>query len=484
MAVCNELEPREVFAFFEKIAQIPRPSHHEEKISESLQRFAEERGLEHYTDEKHNVIIIKEASAGYESEPPIILQGHMDMVTEKTADCPKDMTKEGIDLYIDGDWLRARGTTLGADDGVALAYALALLDSPTLKHPRLEFICTVSEETDMSGAHTIDVSMLKGKRMLNLDSDEEGIALAGCAGGGDVDISLPVERSAAQGEHIRIVATGLTGGHSGMEIGKGRASAALLLARVLTTLQEDYAFRLVYLEGGAKYNAITREASAELVLADSVSTSAFRETVKAEEVVLRREYAATDPALTLTATIADSSREEALTEECSKKVLGLMAALPYGVQRMSADIEGLVETSVNLGITKLQADKLTLSYSVRSSVATAFQAVVDKLELVSSCFGATALVHSTYPAWEYVRESPFRDEISDIYRELFGKELSVQAVHAGLECGIFSEKIKNLDAVSMGPDMKDIHTPEERLNIPSTKRVYDFVVSIIEHKSK
>jgi hypothetical protein len=483
MAVCSELEPKEVFAFFEEIAGIPRPSHHEEKISAYLQRFAKERGLEHYTDEKHNVIIIKEASAGYENEPPIILQGHMDMVTEKTADCQKDMTKEGLDLYIDGDWLRAKGTTLGADDGIALAYALALLDSPTLKHPRLEFICTVSEETDMGGAHAVDVSMLKGNRMLNLDSDEEGIALAGCAGGGDADITLPVRRAAVRGEHIRLAATGLTGGHSGMEIGKGRASAALLLARVLTGLREDYAFRLVSLEGGAKYNAITREASAEVVLADSVSTSAFREAVKAEEAVLRREYAATDPSLSLTAAIADSEAA-ALTEESTKQVLGLMEALPYGVQRMSADIDGLVETSVNLGITKLEADKLTLSYSVRSSIATAFQAVIDKLELVSSCFGATALVHSTYPAWEYVRESAFRDEAAAIYRELFGKELSVQAIHAGLECGILSGKIKDLDAVSIGPDMKDIHTPEERLNIPSTKRVYDFVVKIIEHKSK
>lgn len=483
MAVCSELEPKEVFAFFEEIAGIPRPSHHEEKISAYLQRFAKERGLEHYTDEKHNVIIIKEASAGYENEPPIILQGHMDMVTEKTADCQKDMTKEGLDLYIDGDWLRAKGTTLGADDGIALAYALALLDSPTLKHPRIEFICTVSEETDMGGAHAVDVSMLKGNRMLNLDSDEEGIALAGCAGGGDVDLNLPVRREAFRGEHVLIEVSGLSGGHSGMEIGKGRASAALLIARVLTALRRDYSFRLVTLAGGAKYNAITREASAELVLADSVSTSAFREAVRAEETVLRNEYAGTDPSLSFTAKVVDSGAA-ALTAESTEKVLGLMEALPYGVQRMSADIEGLVETSVNLGITELSAETFTLKYSVRSSVATAFRAVVDKIEFVASCFGASSAVHSEYPAWEYVRESAFRDEAAAIYRELFGKELSVQAIHAGLECGILSGKIKNLDAVSIGPDMKDIHTPEERLNIPSTKRVYDFVVKIIEHKSK
>ena len=479
MGVLSNLEPKEVFAFFEEISQIPRPSHQEEKISKYLLHFAKERGLELYRDEKHNVIIIKEASEGYEAEPPIILQGHMDMVTEKAADCDKDMTKEGLDLYVDGDWLRAKGTTLGADDGIALAYALALLDSPTLKHPRIEFICTVSEETDMGGAHAVDVSMLRGNRMLNLDSDEEGIALAGCAGGGDVDLNLPVRREAFRGEHVLIEVSGLSGGHSGMEIGKGRASAALLIARVLTALRRDYSFRLVTLAGGAKYNAITREASAELVLADSVSTSAFREAVRAEETVLRNEYAGTDPSLSFTTKVVDSGAA-ALTAESTEKVLGLMEALPYGVQRMSADIEGLVETSVNLGITELSA----LKYSVRSSVATAFRAVVDKIEFVASCFEASSAVHSEYPAWEYVRESAFRDEAAAIYRELFGKELSVQAIHAGLECGILSGKIKNLDAVSIGPDMKDIHTPEERLNIPSTKRVYDFVVKIIEHKSK
>ena len=459
MGVLSNLEPKEVFAFFEEISQIPRPSHQEEKISKYLLHFAKERGLEHYRDEKHNVIIIKEASEGYEAEPPIILQGHMDMVTEKAADCDKDMTKEGLDLYVDGDWLRAKGTTLGADDGIALAYALALLDSPTLKHPRIEFICTVSEETDMGGAHAVDVSMLKGNRMLNLDSDEEGIALAGCAGGGDVDLNLPVRREAFRGEHVLIEVSGLSGGHS------------------------DYSFRLVTLAGGAKYNAITREASAELVLADSVSTSAFREAVRAEETVLQNEYAGTDPSLSFTTKVVDSGAA-ALTAESTEKVLGLMEALPYGVQRMSADIEGLVETSVNLGITELSAETFTLKYSVRSSVATAFRAVVDKIEFVASCFGASSAVHSEYPAWEYVRESVFRDEAAAIYRELFGKELSVQAIHAGLECGILSGKIKNLDAVSIGPDMKDIHTPEERLNIPSTKRVYDFVVKIIEHKSK
>ena len=381
MGVLSNLEPKEVFAFFEEISQIPRPSHQEEKISKYLLHFAKERGLEHYRDEKHNVIIIKEASEGYEAEPPIILQGHMDMVTEKAADCDKDMTKEGLDLYVDGDWLRAKGTTLGADDGIALAYALALLDSPTLKHPRIEFICTVSEETDMGGAHAVDVSMLKGNRMLNLDSDEEGIALAGCAGGGDVDLNLPVRREAFRGEHVLIEVSGLSGGHSGMEIGKGRASAALLIARVLTALRRDYSFRLVTLAGGAKYNAITREASAELVLADSVSTGAFREAVRAEETVLRNEYAGTDPSLSFTTKVVDSGAA-ALTAESTEKVLGLMEALPYGVQRMSADIEGLVETSVNLGITELSAETFTLKYSVRSSVATAFRAVVDKIELL------------------------------------------------------------------------------------------------------
>ena len=475
----EELEPKKVMEYFKQLCAIPHGSGNVQAVSDFLKKFAQDRNLEVIQDESLNIIIKKAASAGYEGKEPIILQGHMDMVAVAEDGSGIDMKTHPLDLRMDGDWLYADKTSLGGDDGIAVAMCMALLDDDSLAHPPLEVVLTTEEETNMGGASRIDLSSLEGKRLLNLDSEEEGILLCGCAGGGTYYAALPYQTGEVEGISYKLEICGLTGGHSGMEIGKGRASAALLLARVLTGLREDYAFRLVSLEGGAKYNAITREASAEVVLADSVSTSAFREAVKAEEAVLRREYAATDPSLSLTAAIADSEAA-ALTEESTKQVLGLMEALPYGVQRMSADIDGLVETSVNLGITKLEADKLTLSYSVRSSIATAFQAVIDKLELVSSCFGATALVHSTYPAWEYVRESAFRDEAAAIYRELFGKELSVQAIHAGLECGILSGKIKNLDAVSIGPDMKDIHSPKEMLNIPSVKRTWEYVCEALK----
>lgn len=507
MGVLTGLEPSSVFQFFEEIAAIPHPSYHEKQISDYLVDFAKKRGLEWYQDALYNVIIIKEATPGCENAEPIILQGHMDMVAEKNPGCPKDMFTEGLDLGVDGDYVYAKDTTLGGDDGIAVAYALAILDDDTLKHPRIEFVCTVSEEVGMDGAHALDVSPLKGHLLLNLDSESEGSVLAGCAGGGGVHIDLPVEREAeasALGGYERVLLTigGLCGGHSGTEIDKGHASSTMIMARILREAAATTDVRLVSLESGSKDNAIPREAKAVLYVRDYVI---FEHLVNSLEAEIREEYisAGENVSFELTdtgcirdarsfapisaedvATLAEAGFPAAdqapLTKESMSAVITMLTALPNGVIRMSMDIPGLVETSLNLGICSLKKDKLHLVLSVRSSVGTAFTDLTGRLHWIAEHLGADFSITGAYPAWEFVRTSAFRDRLVEIYRELFGKELKVATIHAGVECGLLADKIPGLDAVSMGPEILDIHTPRERLSISSTARMYTYIRRIIE----
>lgn len=475
--VLRGLAENKVFDYFEDLTQIPRPSYQEKAVSDYLVAFAKEHGFEYYQDQYYNVIIIKEASEGYEDVSPIILQGHMDMVCEKTHDCPKDMEKEGLDLYLDGDFIRARGTTLGGDDGIAVAYALAILDDDSLKHPRLEFVCTTAEETGMDGAFGIDVSMLKGHKLLNIDSEEEGVILASCAGGCKAEIHMDTERAQAAGECIALKLTGLTGGHSGVEIHKGRANGIHLLARVLLAVSKKMELRLITMSGGSKNNAIPNRAAAQ-VLIPAGQQAAFAALVEEQIKGAKSEYIVTDPDLTANVCESDSSLAP-LTLAASKKVLALILAEPNGVQRMSTDIEGLTETSLNLGICDLDEKGLYMNYAVRTSVATALEPLTDKMVLIAQSLGARADISGRYPAWEYVRESALRQDMASIYREMFGEELKIEAIHAGVECGILAGKIDHLDAISMGPNIYDIHTPQEHLSISSSKRMYDFIVRVI-----
>ena len=475
--VLDGLAENKVFYYFEELAQIPRPSYKEKAVSDYLVSFAREHGLEYYQDSYYNVIMIKEASEGYEDVAPIILQGHMDMVCEKTHDCTKDMDKEGLDLYVDGDFIRARGTTLGGDDGIAVAYALAILDDDSLKHPRLEFICTTAEEVGMDGAFGIDVSMLKGHKLLNIDSEQEGVILASCAGGCKAEIHMDVDRVQEEGECLALKLTGLTGGHSGVEIHRGRANGSQLLAQLLLAASKEMDLRLVTMTGGSKNNAIPDRASAQVLLPEGKRAD-FEALVRDKFAGARGEYAVTDPKLAMD--ISDSRASLApLTREDSRRVLALILAEPNGVQRMSSDIEGLTETSLNLGICDLNEEGLFMSYAVRSSVASALEPLTDKMVLIADMLGARADIGGSYPAWEYVRESALREDMAAVYREMFGRELKTEAIHAGVECGILAGKIQGLDAVSMGPDIYDIHTPKEHLSIASSKRVYDYIVRLI-----
>lgn len=480
MSVLEGLEPREVFHYFEEISKIPRPSYKEEKISNYLVEFAKAHSLEYYQDGLNNVIIIKEATSGYEEVEPVIIQGHMDMVCEKEPDCTIDFEKDPLSLQIEGDYITANGTTLGGDDGIAVAYALAILDSDTIAHPRLEFICTVSEEVGMEGAKGIDVSMLKGKKLLNLDSEDEGMMLVSCAGGCSAECVLPAEWEKAAGQEVIIHVSGLKGGHSGAEIDKGRANSNLLLGRILLELSEVFSYQIRELCGGNKDNAIPRESKAVILVQNQAKKLANHIEEIAEEI--GKEFSTSDPDIRVTVTVVESSEAEVLTADATRKSVVLLNLLPNGIQRMSDDIQGLVETSLNLGVMNLQHENLSLHYAVRSSVGTEKKYLLKKLTALTEEFGGSVTCTGDYPAWEYRKESKFREDMVRIFREMYGYEPKVEAIHAGLECGILAGKIQNLDGVSIGPDMIAIHTTEEKLSISSTQRVWEYILKVLACK--
>lgn len=482
MAVLSDLEPKEVFSYFEKISSIPRASYHEEKISNYCAEFARKHDLEYIQDELKNIIIIKEATPGYEQEEPVIIQGHLDMVCEKKPDCDIDFDTDGIRIMIDGDDLAADGTTLGGDDGIAIAYALAILASDTIEHPRLEVIFTVAEEVGMEGASGIDVSMLKGRRLLNLDSEEEGIFLAGCAGGAGMKCRLPVHCVSMKGTSVEITIHGLNGGHSGTEINKGRANANVLMGRLLVELAKHVTYHLASLEGGRKDNAIPRESKAILCLAEK-DLDTLEQVIMKIQKDLSNEYAVTDKDVNITLEKENAEIPFQMLDDAStRRALLFINAMPNGVQAMSADVEGLVETSLNLGILELNYQEMILSYAVRSSVSSAKEALLDKMAYLTESLGGSVERSGDYPVWEYKRDSAFRDKLAAVYERMYGKPPVIQAIHAGLECGLLAGKLPGLDCISIGPDMQDVHTTEEKLNIPSTKRVWDFILEVLKEK--
>lgn len=475
----EHLKPQKPFYYFEEITKIPRPSYHEEKIAEYILNFAKERGLEHYIDKYLNVIIIKPATEGYENEKPLILQGHTDMVCEKEQGVDIDFENDPLDIFIDGDFIKARGTTLGGDDGVAVAYMLALLDDESLKHPRLECVFTTAEEVGMDGARGLSAEKLNGHTLLNLDSEEEGEVLAACAGGGQADISLAVERENTVKNPCRLVLSGLLGGHSGTEIDKGRANASKLMARVLSELVSGgVSLCLAEFFGGKKDNAIPTY-SESIVDVDDFSMA--DRIVSSLDKTLREELKDTDSGIKLEISKCEYSGK-ALSKRTTENVLALCGELPTGVIKMSEDIEGFVQTSLNMGILELKENRFNICFSIRSSKGSDYSELAESVCKTAEKYGAKVKRSGEYPAWEWVENSPLRKKLQDVYRELFGKELVIKAIHAGVECGLLSKKIANLDAVSMGPNLYDIHTPRERLSISSFARTYEFVKAVIEAK--
>lgn len=481
MSVLSNLEPKSVFRFFEEITKIPHGSGNVGQISDYLADFARERGLFCIQDELKNIIIRKEAVPGYEQEPVVILQGHMDMVAVKKPDCDIDMKTQGLQVAVNGDLIYAEGTSLGGDDGIAVAYALALLDSSTIKHPRLEVIITVDEEVGMDGARGIDLSGLTGSRMINLDSEEEGIFLTSCAGGARVHCQLPAAVTEREGVAVEVTLSGLQGGHSGGEIHKERGNSNVLFGRLLYRLAEKMPVSLVRTEGGLADNAIPRETRAVLLVQER-DREAFSEAVKAVEAEIQTELASKDPGFFIQAGSFAEGKYSCVTAEDTKRIAAFLVSLPNGVQSMSADMPGLVETSLNLGILKYESGKLLAEFAVRSSVESAKYALLDKVAAVTCLAGGSSEVSGDYPGWKYRKDSPLRDKMAAVYREMYGAEPKVEAIHAGLECGILGSKIKNLDCVSLGPDMSGIHTTEETLSIASVRRVWEYLVRLLEKK--
>ena len=471
------LEPAAVFGYFEEICAIPHGSRNTKMISDYLVGFAKAHNLTYHQDEMNNVILFAPGTCGMEDRPPVILQGHIDMVCEKEASCPIDMAAEGLDVTHDDTCVYAKGTTLGGDDGIAAAMALALLADDTIPHPPLEVVMTTEEEIGLLGATAIDLSQLKGRTLINLDSEAEGVFTVSCAGGCTACISLPVERRAVYGPCIRLTVDGLQGGHSGADIHLKRANANKIMGEFMSRIQKLMPLCLTSLSGGAKDNAIPRSCQATLV-AMGINLERINDIAAALQEEVRANY--DEPDATVQAFDVDALGGNSLSTESTAKVISLLCSAPNGVQKWSADIEGLVQTSLNLGIAKL-GDRFSATFSVRSSVNSEKQEVLDQLKALAEMLDGTYSQDGEYPAWEYRKESHLLDTMVRVYREMFAQEPKVEAIHAGLECGLFSQKLPGLDCVSIGPQMYDIHTTRERLEIASTERVWKFLLEVLKN---
>ena len=471
------LEPASVFGYFEEICGIPHGSRNTRQISDYLVNFAKSHDLRYIQDDADNVIIFGEATPGYEDHPTVILQGHMDMVCEQDADCTIDMAKEGLDVTHDGNVVFARGTTLGADNGIAVAMGLAILADKTIPHPPIEVLITSDEEIGLLGAAAADLSELKGRALINLDSEGEGVFTVSCAGGCVANIGLPVDRHAVYGPCIRLVVDGLQSGHSGADIHRNRANANKIMGEFMSRIQKLMPLCLTSLAGGAKDNVIPGSCQATLV-AMGINLERINGIAEALQAEVREQY--DEPNATVQAFDVDALGGNSLSTESTAKVIELLCAAPNGVQSWSKDIEGLVQTSLNMGVVKL-GDRLNVTLSVRSSVNSEKQELLEQLKKLAEMFDASYAEDGAYPAWEYKKESRLREVMISTYKDMFGKDAKVEAIHAGLECGLFTEKIPGLDCVSIGPQMHDIHTSRERLEIGSTQRTWEFLLAVLKN---
>ena len=477
MPVLEHLQPNRALSFFEELSAIPHGSGNTKAISDYCVDFAKARGLEYRQDSVNNVIIIKPASVGYESAPAVILQGHIDMVCEKEANCPIDMEKDGLCLATDDEWIWAEGTTLGGDDGIAVAMALAALDDEDLQHPRLEVVLTVDEEVGMEGAVALETDLLQGRLMLNVDSEEEGILTVSCAGGVRATCHVPVEREAASGVCRRLTIEGLAGGHSGVEIHKGRANSNMLMGRLLYGLSQEMGIRLVELSGGQADNAIASRTTA-VVMVEEIEINRLEEIVRSYGEVFAREYQTADPGLKITVSAEDADVLP-LTVSATVRAVSALMLLPNGVQTMSMDIPGLVQTSLNLGVLQLQEADVSMTSAIRSSLATEKAMLCNRLDCLMELLGGHVTYVGDYPAWEYKKDSRLRELVADAYEKQTGKKAVIEAIHAGLECGVFAGKLPGLDCVSLGPDLREIHTPRERMNVASVARTWELLKEIL-----
>lgn len=480
MAVLSALKPEKVFYYFEQLCSVPHGSGNTKIISDLCAGFARELGLKYRQDGVNNLVIWKDGSVGYENAAPVILQGHIDMVCAKTEDCAKDMAREGLDVCTDGEWVWADRTSLGGDNGIAVAMILAILSDDTLAHPPIEAVFTVDEEVGMDGAFALDCSDLKGRRLLNLDSEEEGVFTVSCAGGVRLDCALAMAREAVPAgmRGYRVTVLGLKGGHSGVDIDKGRGNANCLMARALYTAMERFpSLRVNDLCGGEFDNVICLRSDA-LVAVSEDEAAAFEAFITEFDAVLKNEYALTDGGVQLCC--EGAAVTSAVSQAETSRLLHVLLALPQGVQEMSADFPGLVQTSLNLGVMRMDETGVQFSFSLRSCIASQKAMLIQRVKAIVGFAGGTVSERSSYPGWQYDRNSALRKLVEEVYREITGCEGRIEATHGGLECGLFIEKIPGLDALSLGPELHDVHSVNERLNVQSTARVYELVCRVLE----
>ena len=473
----DSLTPKTVWDYFYELSAVPRGSGNTAGIAEYCEEFARRRGLRSVRDQADNVVIFKPATPGYEAAEPILLQGHLDMVCQKEEDCSIDFLKDGIQVVADGAFLTAKGTTLGADNGIAVAMVLSILDSEDLPHPALEAVFTSDEEIGMIGAGQLDAGILTAKRMINLDSEEEDAVTVSCAGGSEIRMTLPLERREEKGTHITLTLGGLQGGHSGVEIHRGRVNADMLAGRFLWYMAKEVPFHLIGLAGGDKSNAIPRSCQIDLCVEDLPK---FEQKTRELLSLFKRELSDREPELTLQMKVGKEETWSVFSNGAQDRLLMGLLTAPNGVQSMSAAIEGLVETSLNLGVLYTQQDQVVLNFSLRSNKVSALSFLEEKLTALARHLGFQTESFGQYPPWEFRGETPLLQLYKQVYREQFGADPRVEAIHAGLECGVFAGKIADLDCIAIGPQLYDVHTTQERLSISSTERIYRLLVEILK----
>lgn len=473
----SAIKPERVFYYFEQICDVPRGSGDTSGIRRYCRNFAINHSLEYITDDADNVVIFKPASAGYEASEPVILQGHLDMVCQKTEDSSVDFLENGIEPYIDGDYVKAKNTTLGADNGIAVAMILAILENDTIPHPPIEAVFTSDEEIGLIGAGKLDMSVLKGKKMINLDSEEDDTVTVSCAGGCHFLATIPVAFQEKSGTEITVTLKGLKGGHSGVEINNNRVNADILAGRFLNHLKNSCGFDIIGIGGGDKDNAIPNKCVIRLCVE---APELFIEKATEYLNVIKTEISDREDGFSFIIEKGDEASFKVLTDNIRNQLVFALTCVPNGVMEMSAGIEGLVQTSLNLGILKIENNALSLRFGLRSNKKSGLEFLLERLTAFFDSINWETSSKGHYPPWEYKDDSQLRELYKVVYKEYFGKEPKVEAIHAGLECGVFADGIDGLDCISIGPALFDVHTVNEKLSISSTENVYSILLKLLE----
>ncbi len=473
----TNLTPERVFYYFKQISDVPRGSGNCSGMARFCKNFAVNHNLKYVKDDADNVVIFKDGTHGYENSEPVILQGHIDMVCQKTEDATTDFVNRGIELFVDGDYLKAKETTLGADNGIAVAMILAILESDNIPHPPIEAVFTSDEEIGLVGAGKLDKSILSAKKMINLDSEEDDTVTVSCAGGCHFHAKTPVNYQNKNGTKISITLKGLKGGHSGVEINNNRVNADTLAGRFLNHIKSTCEFDIININGGDKDNAIPNKCIIELCVSD---VDLFIKNAEEYLNIIKTEISDRECGFTFIFNKGETDSYKVLSAEIKNKLIFTLTCVPNAVLEMSAEINGLVQTSLNLGILKIENDILSLHFGLRSNKKSGLSFLIEKLQAFFDSVNWESSTNGHYPPWEYKEDSELREIYKDVYKNYFGKEPKVEAIHAGLECGVFADAIDEIDCISIGPALYDVHTVNEKLSISSTENVFNILLKILE----